>query len=256
MAVGKNKRLTKRGKGAGKKIVDPYSRKEWYDVKAPAVFSNRNVGFTLCNRTAGQKVASDSLRGRVLEVSLGDLNKDEDQAYRKMKLRVEDIQGSTCLTNFHGMSFTTDKIRSIVKKWQTLIECYVDVKTVDGYFLRMFCIAFTKRMTNQNRKTSYAQSAQVRAIRKKMSDIMIKEASSVELRDLVSKFIPESIGKEIQKSCHGIYPLQNVFIRKVKVLKAPKFDVSKLMEMHGEQPTGTAAATEDTGKKVAAAPKA
>ena len=44
--------------------------------------------------------------------------------------------------------------------------------------------------------------------------------------------IPESIGKEIEKACHGVYPLQNVFIRKVKMLKKPKFDITKLMEVH------------------------
>ncbi|KNA18031.1 hypothetical protein SOVF_074570 [Spinacia oleracea] len=32
----------------------------------------------------------------------------------------------------------------------------------------------------------------------------------------------------------GIYPLQNVYIRKVKILKAPKFDLGKLMEVHGD----------------------
>ena len=32
----------------------------------------------------------------------------------------------------------------------------------------------------------------------------------------------------------GIYPLQNTFIRKVKVLKAPKFDLTKLLEVHGD----------------------
>jgi ribosomal protein S3AE len=36
--------------------------------------------------------------------------------------------------------------------------------------------------------------------------------------------IPNSIGVEIEKVCRGIYPLQNVNIRKVKVLKKPKFD--------------------------------
>jgi ribosomal protein S3AE len=56
--------------------------------------------------------------------------------------------------------------------------------------------------------------------------------------------IPEGIGKQIEKECHGIYPLQNVFIRKVKVLKTPKFDPYKLLELHGET------ATEDTGTKV------
>lgn len=51
------------------------------------------------------------------------------------------------------------------------------------------------------------------------------------LQELVGKFIPEAIGKEIEKACQGIYPLQNTFVRKVKLLRAPKFDINKLMEV-------------------------
>ena len=40
-------------------------------------------------------------------------------------------------------------------------------------------------------------------IRKKMTDIMAREATSVDLKDLVAKFIPEAIGKDIEKSCQG-----------------------------------------------------
>ena len=60
---------------------------------------------------------------------------------------------------------------------------------------------------------------------------MINQASSCDLKELVQKFIPEGIGREIEKATAGIYPLQNVFIRKVKILKAPKFDLMKLMEV-------------------------
>jgi len=80
---------------------------------------------------------------------------------------VEEVNGMNCLTQFHGMDLTTDKLRSLVRKWQTLIEAHTDVKTTDGYSLRIFCIGFTKKRQNQNRKTSYAQSSQVRQIRKK-----------------------------------------------------------------------------------------
>lgn len=52
---------------------------------------------------------------------------------------------------------------------------------------------------------------------------------------------PESISHEIEKACQCIYPLQNVYIRKVKMLKKPKFDLTKLMEMHGDS------GVEDTG---------
>ena len=73
----------------------------------------------------------------------------------------------------------------------------------------------------------------------------MKEAASCDLKELVGKFIPESIGKEMEKACFGIYPLQNTFIRKVKILKAPKFDLGKLMEVSeiggGEGGTGEGA---------------
>lgn len=62
------------------------------------------------------------------------------------------------------MDLTTDKLRSLVRKWQTLIECHVDVKTTDSYNLRLFAIAFTKRRQNQVKKTTYAQSAQIRQV--------------------------------------------------------------------------------------------
>ena len=53
----------------------------------------------------------------MFEVSLADLQNDE-VAFRKFRLMAEDVQGRNVLTNFHGMSLTTDKLRSMVKKWQ------------------------------------------------------------------------------------------------------------------------------------------
>jgi small subunit ribosomal protein S3Ae len=243
MAVGKNKQLSKGKKGGKKKASDPFAKKDWYDIKAPTTFAVRQVGKTLVSRTAGTKIASEGLKGRVFECSLADLQKNEEDAHRKIRLRVEDVQGRNCLTNFWGMDFTTDKLRSLVRKWQSLIEAYVDVKTTDGYTLRMFCISFTKKMPGQVKKTCYAQSAQIRAIHKKMTEIMAREASSCDVKELVAKLIPEAIGKDIEKACQGIYPLQNTFIRKVKVLKAPKFDLTKLMEVHGDY-------SEEVGAKI------
>lgn len=120
------------------------------------------------------------------------------------------MQGKSCLTNFHGLDFTSDKLRSLVRKWQTLIEANVTVKTTDDYLLRLFAIAFTKRRPNQIKKTTYARTSQIRAIRKKMTEIIQREASSCSLPQLTTKLIPEVIGREIEKSTQGIYPLQNV----------------------------------------------
>merc|ERR1711972_446127 len=144
----------------------------------------RQVGKTLVNRTQGTRTAADGLKGRVFEVSLADLQSENDaeRSFRKFKLVTEEIQGKNCLTNFHGMSLTTDKLRSMVKKWQTLIEGNIDVKTTDGYMLRVFCIGFTRKQDLSTKKTCYAQSAQVKNIRKKMVDIIQREVGTTDLK--------------------------------------------------------------------------
>jgi len=262
MAVGKNKKLGKKGKTKGRKAADPFAKKEWYDIKAPSIFPIRDIGKTPVTKTQGQRNSRDSLLGRVMESSLGDLkDQAEDDAYRKFSFKVEDIQGPQCLTQFHGMSLTTDKLRSLVRKWHSLIEAYVDVKTTDGYTVRLFAIGFTRRRPNQRRVTSYAQSAQVRAIRKKMIELMVKEGSAGDLNDLITKLMTEIIGREIEKATQGIYPLQNVHVRKAKVLRSPKFDIGKLLENHGgAEAIATAVAasgkkTEREGEDAAAAGK-
>jgi small subunit ribosomal protein S3Ae len=250
MAVGKNKKLGKKKGKTGKKAADPFAKKEWYDLKAPSVFSVRDIGKTVVTKTQGQRNSRDSLLGRVVEASLGDLKSDaEDEAYRKFSFKVEDVQGNQCLTQFHGMSLTTDKLRSLVRKWQSLIEAHTEVKTTDGYTVRLFAIGFTKRRHNQRRQTSYAQTSQVKQIRKKMVAVMQKEATAVDLNELINKLQQEIIGKEIDKATSGIYPLQYVHVRKAKVLKAPKFDIGKLLENHGGADE-IAKMVEATGKKL------
>ena len=43
----------------------PFIKKEWYNVHVPSVFDVRVPTLTPCNKTAGQKNSSDSLRGLV-----------------------------------------------------------------------------------------------------------------------------------------------------------------------------------------------
>jgi len=246
MAIGKNKKLGKK-KGAKKKIQDPFLRKEWYDVKAPAPFVNRVVGKTCVTRTTGTKIASDSLKGRVVETSLADLNNNQD-AWRKVKLCIEDIQGKNCLTNFHAMDMTRDKLCQFIRKWQTLIDVHCEVKTQDGYVLRVFIVAFTNKQPNQARKTSYAQHQQIKAIRKKIVEIITKEGSTSVLADLVAKLNHvDQFPKLITKACQFIYPLSGALIKKVKTLKKPKFDIVRLNELYKE--SAVKAAPEKRGGK-------
>merc|ERR1712037_179120 len=83
-------------------------------------------------------------------------------------------------------------------------------------------IGFTRKQEMSTKKTAYAQTWEVRNIRKKMIDIISREVSATDLKDVVNKLIPDFIARDIEKACQGIYPLHDVHIRKVKVMKRPR----------------------------------
>merc|ERR1712156_1299749 len=127
---------------------------------------------------------------------------------------------------------TRDKLCTLVKKWHTLIEAFAQARTSDGYTVRMFSIGFTQRRGRQVKATCYAKNSQQKLIRQKMMEIMVSECQKSTLKDLFKNFLAENVSK---------------LIKKVKVLKKPKFDLTKLMELYqsnAEKQTKTADPTE------------
>ena len=61
MAQGKSKKVYGK-KGQKKKVVDSLSRKEWFELKAPAPFQSESFGYTCANRTQGLSIISINLR--------------------------------------------------------------------------------------------------------------------------------------------------------------------------------------------------
>ena len=167
-------------------------------------------------RTQGTKTESDGLKRCISEVNLTDLQNDE-VAFGKFKLITEDVQGKNCLTSFHGIDLTCDKMCSTKK---------------------------------HSKKTFYVQHQQVWQIHMEMMEIMTWGVQTSDLKEVVSKLIPASFGKDIEKACQSIYLLYNVFVRKVKMLKKSKFELGKLMELHGEVSSSGKAAGNETGAKV------
>ncbi|KAG6645456.1 hypothetical protein CIPAW_08G124100 [Carya illinoinensis] len=189
MVVGKNKTIPKGRKAGKKKAADPFVKKDWYDIKAPSVFAVKNVGKTLVTHTQGTKGSNI-----VSEVSMADLQDDEDHAYRKIRLRAEDVQGKN-----------------------TMIEAHVDVKTTDYYGLRMFCNGFNKRRQNEVKRT-YNIKDEVHSlfldvcfyslrfiansmwlIRRKMREIMINQASSCDPKELIHGDYSDDVGVKVER---------------------------------------------------------
>jgi small subunit ribosomal protein S3Ae len=252
MTAGKNPRNFKK-KGLKKKSVHPFTKKEWYKVNVPSIFDVATPTLTPCNKTAGQKVSGDSLRGRVFEINQADLaidaNEQKELAWRKVRLQVEEVKNFDLYTNFYGIDTTRDQLCALIKKWHTLIEAFAQARTTDGYLLRMFCIAFTKRSKRQVKATTYAKNSQQKLIRQKMQEILVAECQKSTLKDLFKKFLSDDIGQQISQAASKFYPLENVIIRKVKVLKKPKFDLTKLMELYQSKAEVMKPVTTEEAKK-------
>jgi small subunit ribosomal protein S3Ae len=237
MSLGKNKKNFSKGrKGAKKKVGERFLKKEWWNIKAPGMFAKRMFTYSPVNQTVGKKLASDSMKGRVFEANLGDLNQGFE-SNKKVKLIVEDADGKSkiAMTNFYGLECTRDYLCSLIRKWHTLIDTFVDCKTNDGFLMRFFIVAFTSKYEyTQKKATCYANRSQVKQMRAIMTKIITKVCKASTLKELVNKVLGNELTDEMAKKCKHIFPLENVTIRKVKSIKRPKIDMNQLNAMHTE----------------------
>lgn len=67
-----------------------------------------------------------------------------------------------------------------------------------------------------------------------MMEIMTREVQTNNLKLVANRFIPDGIGKDIEKACQSLYPLHDVFVGTVKMPRELTFESGKLMELYSE----------------------
>jgi small subunit ribosomal protein S3Ae len=226
--MGKSKQ--QRGKGNKKVKQDSFLKKEWRHVFVPGFFGKRDIGFTVSHKCARGKVPADYLNNRVFELSHGDLVEEQSHAYRLFSWKSVDVINNDVLTVFAGMRLSVDKMSSLMRKYRTLIEAQVDVKTVDGYILRLFSLGFTKKINNK--KACYAQQSKKRELRDAMIACMKEKAEKAQINELCTSLVAEDIEREIVEKCKNIMQVENVYVTKVKVIKAPVIAGEELKKLH------------------------
>jgi len=230
MAKGKNKLQQKRGHGKGKEQRHPFFKKQWYKLQSPPSIANSvEVGWTPVNKTIGTKLSKDGLMNRVCEVSFADINEQTPFPWKKVKMQVEEVKGSTLYTSFYGINIIKEKLYNYLRKRMSLIDVVCDVKTQDGYILRVLITTFTARKASQLKNNTYAKHSQVRAIRKAFVKFVARRAAGCSAGEFAQNVINEDISKKLLEKGSKIYTLSHVLVRKVKVLKKSKIDVNKLV---------------------------
>ncbi len=187
--------------------LDGWKSKEWYNIEAPPAYLNRVI--------VGTTMAGDPslLVGRNVETTVGgELTNDMTKNNTKVILRVNNVVGDIATTDLMGHELTTDYVRSIVKRQTSRIDANVDVRTKDGFVIRVKPTCFTIKR---------ARSSQMQAIREMMVDIVKKRASETDFETFMQEAILGRLSAAIYRQAKFIYPLRRVEIRKTQVEAMP-----------------------------------
>ncbi len=186
-------------------MVDKWSAKELYQIYSPPGFlegEEKVVGETISDNP-------EKLIGRVLEVSLADINNDYSKMHVKLEFQIVEVTGNNAKTRFKGHSFARDYLRFLVRRRRTRIDSINTVKTKDGISFRVTATGFT---------TSRSKTSQKDAIRRKMLNIIAVRASEIQSDEFIREATSGKLSSQIYFECKSIYPLKSVEIQKTRLL--------------------------------------
>lgn len=185
--------------------LDKWKTKTWYNVETPEFISRTNIGVSPAEEP-------EQLIGRVVETTVGEIANDFTKHNTKIKLEISDVNGDVANTRFIGHEITTDYLRSIVKRQTSRIDNNLDVKTKDGYLIRVKPICFTVKR---------ARTSQIQGIREVMDRIVTERAAELNFEQFIEEAIMGKLSANIYRNAKTIYPLRRVEIRKTEVLALP-----------------------------------
>jgi small subunit ribosomal protein S3Ae len=186
--------------------IDGWKSKEWFNIEAPAYLNRAIVGNTMAGDPS-------LLLGRNIETTVGELTNDMTKNNTKVILRINNVVGETATTDLVGHELTTDYVRSIVKRQTSRIDANIEVRTRDGYVIRVKPTCFTIKR---------ARSSQIKAIREVMIEIVKRRATESDFETFMQEAILGRLSAGIYRQAKFIYPLRRVEIRKTHVEAMPK----------------------------------
>jgi small subunit ribosomal protein S3Ae len=190
-------------KAASRKVKDRWKAKEWYKIYAPRMFNQAQLGET-------PSADATKLIGRTAEATVHDINGDFSKMHVKLKFRVQDVNGFDAHTVFVGQDLTSDYIRRLTRRKRTKTDHVIDVRTKDGYLIRVKPMSITEKRI---------QSSQETALRTMMDGEMRRMGEEKTISEIVKAIIDGEMARRLGTVCKVIVPIKRVEIRKTEVLE-------------------------------------
>ncbi len=183
-----------RARAAARKMREAWKAKQWYRIVAPEMFNGAELGETPARDP-------ELLIGRVSEVSYQDLTGDFTKSHIKLYFKINSIKGADASTEFIGHNMTSDYLRRLTRRRNSKIENVIDVRTKDGYKLRIKTVSIS---------IGRIPSSHQHAIRLKIGETILKKSSEKTMSELIKSILSGELPKEIARECKKIHPLKRV----------------------------------------------
>lgn len=191
----------------GGRLRDKWRMKKWFTVYSPPYFGGNDIA--AIPASDDEKVLS-----RVIETSLYNLTKqDMSQMNIKMYFQVTDIKGERVETVFKGHEYSREYLRSLVRRGGTRMDGIFDVPVKDGYGVRAYAAAFSRRRLNPSQEN---------AIRRIMREILLEKGKDLNFDQLAQELVLGKVASDIYNKAIKIAPLRHVGVRKSKLIEMPK----------------------------------
>lgn len=194
---------------APRKVRDKWRSKEWYAVYSPSYFGEQNVADVPCEDPS-------KMVGRVVVSTLYDITGDFAHQSTKLHFLVTNVKGDRAETTLKGHEYSTDYLRSLVRRGSSRVDCITEIKTKDGFSTMVSIVAFTHGRVNES---------QQHAIRAVMRKIIEEKAGNLTYDQLSQEMVLGKIGSDVYNEAKKIAPLRHVGVRKSRMTRlSPEFE--------------------------------
>jgi len=178
-------------------------QKKDYSIIAPPMFNNKNVGEILGS-------SKENLLNRVVSISLNELEEvkaDPLSLYTTVKLRVIDVGEGTVKTDFIGHEIAFSYLRSLMRKYRSVIHEVIDVNTKDGGKIRLKLVIITAKKVSRIVKKN---------LRKAAIQFCLNTAKEKTRDEIIKSILSNQFSKEMGKELNKINPISHVLVRKTE----------------------------------------
>jgi small subunit ribosomal protein S3Ae len=177
--------------------------KDWFSISAPDWLGGGKMADT---------PATDSkvVKGRVFEMPVSELTKDQSKYYMRLRLKAEKPEDNEVKTKFHSFFAVNEYVMRMGRKGLGKVTVFADVETKDKWLLQVSVVAILNRRANSE-------------IKKKVREFAIKtlaaKAKDLNHDDFVKATMAGVFQMKVKKGASKIYPVRFTEVIKIETLK-------------------------------------